>query len=157
MEKQSTPPQDEKPSGTNKPVNSSVDNGEKITEIRKKLDESIPHENAQDAERWRNEGWGTPKTLTAQDLTPVKVPPMHHPTEKEGGPPPTPIAPAKRIGYALVGLGKLTLEQLLPAFGACEYSKVVALVSGDAEKAANVARQYGISTSAIYNYKTLIT
>ncbi len=96
---------------------------------------------------------GTPKTLTAQDLTPVKVPPMHHPTEKEDGPLPTRIALAKRIGYALVGLDKLTLEQLLPAFGACKYSKVVALVSGDAEKAANVARQYGISTSAIYNYQ----
>ncbi len=56
MEKQSTPPQDEKPSGTNKPVDSSVEDGEKIIEIRKKLDESSPHENAQCAERWRNEG-----------------------------------------------------------------------------------------------------
>ncbi|MEO5996061.1 MAG: Gfo/Idh/MocA family oxidoreductase [Chitinophagaceae bacterium] len=96
---------------------------------------------------------GVSKSLNEQNLTPVKSPPMHHPTEKEDGPPPTPIAPAKRIGYALVGLGKLTLEQILPAFGSCKYSKVVALVSGDPEKAANVARQYGVSPSAIYTYQ----
>src|SRR4051812_14917365 len=72
------------------------------------------------------------KKLTADDLKPVKVPEMHHPTEKQDGPPPTPVAPAKRMGYALVGLGKLTIEQLLPAFASCKFSKVVALVSGDA-------------------------
>ncbi len=100
---------------------------------------------------------GPIKTLTPQDLIPVKVPPMHHPTEKQDGPPPTPIAPAKRIGYALVGLGKLTLEQILPAFSSCKFSKVVALVSGDADKAANVARQYGVDPSAIYNYQNFDT
>ncbi len=100
---------------------------------------------------------GPVKTLTQQDLTPVKVPPMHHPTEKQDGPPPTPIAPAKRIGYAIVGLGKLTLEQILPALSTCKFSKVVALVSGDADKASNVARQYGVDPLSIYNYQNFDT
>jgi predicted dehydrogenase len=96
---------------------------------------------------------GPGKTLKPQDLVPVKVPPMHHPTEKNDGPPPTPIAPVKRIGYALVGLGKLTIAEILPAFGSCKFSKVVALVSGDADKAGNLARQYGVDPASIYNYE----
>lgn len=65
--------------------------------------------------------------------------------------------PEKRVGYALVGLGHLTLDELMPAFGACKYSKPVALVSGDAAKAAKVAQQYGIKPQNIYNYQNFDT
>jgi len=96
---------------------------------------------------------GSIKNLTPQDLVPVTVPAMNHPTEKQDGPPPTPVAPAKRIGYAIVGLGKLTIEEILPALSTCKFSKLVALVSGDADKAGNLARQYGLDPAAIYNYQ----
>jgi len=66
---------------------------------------------------------------------------------------PTPDNPKKRTGYAIVGLGKLTLGNILPAFASCKHSKVVALVSGDAQKASNVADQYGIDPKNIYNYQ----
>ncbi len=66
---------------------------------------------------------------------------------------PGPFLPAdKRVGFAIVGLGRLSINQILPAFGHSKYCKPVALVSGDSNKASKVAAQYGIATSAIYDY-----
>jgi len=41
----------------------------------------------------------------------------------------------KKLGWAVVGLGSLAINQILPAFAKCEKSKVVALVSGHPDKA----------------------
>jgi hypothetical protein len=41
----------------------------------------------------------------------------------------------------------------LPAFAKSKYSRPVALVSGDAAKAAKVGAQYGIPAKNIYNYQ----
>ena len=87
------------------------------------------------------------------DSTPVKLPPLDDPSEQKKPDPPAPVPPDNRIGYAIIGLGHLTLNQILPAFGACKYAKPVALVSGDAAKAASVAQQYGIPPANIYNYQ----
>src|SRR3982750_3964501 len=64
-------------------------------------------------------GPGKQKILPS-DLVPVQLKPIYHPSEKPEPPPPAPAPPHKRIGFALVGLGKLTLNQLLPAFGSCK-------------------------------------
>ncbi len=61
-------------------------------------------------------------------------------------------APDDRIGFAIVGVGRLSINQILPAFGTTKHCKPVALVSGSPEKAQKVAAQYGIKTSAIYGY-----
>ena len=58
----------------------------------------------------------------------------------------------QRVGFAIVGLGRLSLNQILPAFGHSQYCKPVALVSGDREKALKIAGQYGIAPTAIYDY-----
>jgi predicted dehydrogenase len=58
------------------------------------------------------------------------------------------------VGFAIVGLGHLTLEEILPAFGQAKHCKPVALVSGDAEKMSKVAKQYGIKPSSCYSYAT---
>ena len=63
-------------------------------------------------------------------------------------------AQPQRVGYAVVGLGRLSLNQILPAFGKSKYSKPVALVSGDREKARKIAAQYGIREKALYDYTT---
>src|SRR5690242_14182339 len=47
----------------------------------------------------------------------VKLPRLLASTENEPEPPAEPLPPGKRIGFAIVGLGHLALEQILPAFG----------------------------------------
>ncbi len=84
----------------------------------------------------------------------IKLPPFKADTERQGGPPPSPMPPADRVGFALVGLGRLSVEELLPAFGACKKARPVALVSGDRNKALLLARQYGVPETGIYDYAT---
>jgi predicted dehydrogenase len=64
-----------------------------------------------------------------------------------------PDPPGKKLGWAVVGLGNLAINQILPAFSRCEKSKVVALVSGHRDKADKLAARYGVSSKNIYNYE----
>lgn len=73
--------------------------------------------------------------------------------DQKSAPTPTPLPPSRRIGYAIVGLGHLSLEELLPALSVCEKSKLVALVSGSPEKLKKVAAQYGIDQKNCYSYE----
>ncbi|QYF86125.1 Gfo/Idh/MocA family oxidoreductase [Brevundimonas sp. PAMC22021] len=82
----------------------------------------------------------------------VTFPEWKGPNDAPSSPPPAPQPDEQRVGFAIVGLGRLSLEQLLPAFGETMRAKVVALVSGTPEKAQAVARQYGVSADAIYGY-----
>ncbi len=63
-------------------------------------------------------------------------------------------ATPQRTGFAVVGLGRLALGQILPAMGKSKYCKPAALVSGDRAKALKIAAQYGIRESSIYDYST---
>ena len=67
-------------------------------------------------------------------------------------PPPAPKKPSDRVGFAIVGLGRLSLEEILPAFGESKRARPVALVSGSPDKAKTVAAQYGIKPDAVYDY-----
>ncbi len=58
----------------------------------------------------------------------------------------------RKVGWAVVGLGELALGEILPAFRGCERSRVVALVSGHADKARKVAAVHGVPPSAIHDY-----
>ena len=64
-----------------------------------------------------------------------------------------PDPPGKKLGWAVVGLGSLAINQILPAFAKCEKSKVVALVSGHPDKANKLALRYGVDPKNIYNYE----
>ncbi len=64
-----------------------------------------------------------------------------------------PDPPGKKLGWAVVGLGSLAINQILPAFAKCDKSKVVALVSGHPEKANKLAARYGVNPKSIYNYQ----
>ena len=64
-----------------------------------------------------------------------------------------PDPPGKKLGWAIVGLGSLAINQILPAFAKCEKSKVVALVSGHPDKANKLAVRYGVNPKSIYNYQ----
>ncbi len=66
--------------------------------------------------------------------------------------------PVKKLGFALVGIGSLSMGQILPAFAKCQFAKPVALlVSGHADKAAAQAAKYGIDAKNIYSYENFDT
>jgi predicted dehydrogenase len=65
---------------------------------------------------------------------------------------PEPVA--KTVGWAVVGLGKLALEEVMPAFAKCKLSRPTALVSGHPDKAKKVAAAHGVDPKHIYDYAT---
>ena len=83
----------------------------------------------------------------------VSLPSLHNPSES-GGPPPNPDPQTKRMGVAVVGLGHLALEQILPGFGQAKHVRLTAVVSGEPEKARTVAGQHGVAAKSIYDYKS---
>jgi predicted dehydrogenase len=68
-----------------------------------------------------------------------------------------PEPPGKKLGWALVGLGSLSINQIMPAFVKCEKSKLVAFVSGHRDKADKLAARYGVEAANIYNYENFNT
>src|SRR3954453_23790659 len=63
-------------------------------------------------------------------------------------------AAERKIGFAFVGIGSLTLGELLPAMKQTKHSRIAALVSGELDKAKKVAQQYGVPKSSCYTYDT---
>jgi predicted dehydrogenase len=59
----------------------------------------------------------------------------------------------KKVGFAVVGLGQLSLGQILPAFKDCKLARPVALVSGHPDKARQTAEKYSLDPKRIYNYE----
>ncbi|MBC7794824.1 MAG: Gfo/Idh/MocA family oxidoreductase [Clostridia bacterium] len=60
--------------------------------------------------------------------------------------------PSRKIRYAVIGLGHIAQNAMLPAFAhAGSNSQLVALVSGDKEKLAKLGRKY--KTPALYSYE----
>jgi predicted dehydrogenase len=82
----------------------------------------------------------------------VDFPAWRAPADTPSSPPPTPLPPEQRVGFAVVGLGRLALEQVLPAFARSMKAKPVALVSGSPDKLQTVAAQYGIAAGSCYSY-----
>src|SRR5215471_2932005 len=64
-----------------------------------------------------------------------------------------PNPPGKKMGFAIVGLGRLSINQILPAVAKCEKSKVVAFVTGSREKGEKLAARYDVNPKNIYNYQ----
>ena len=85
----------------------------------------------------------------------VQLSQINNPATEQPEKTPGPMEAAdQRTGLAIVGLGRLSLDQILPAMGKSKYCRPVALVSGDRVKAMKVAVQYGIKASSIYDYST---
>ena len=60
----------------------------------------------------------------------------------------------RKIGYAIIGLGRIS-DHFMRGIQDTTNSKVVALVSGHPDKAAQIAQQYGVKKSSIYNYENM--
>jgi len=113
---------------------------------------------------------GATSTIKAQASGGGSIPPAlssaGDPAPAANASPPVPLAPpdaqppdlkvpeavARHAGWAIVGLGQLALEEVMPAFRECQLSRPVALVSGHPEKARKVADAHGLEPQNIYGY-----
>ncbi|RYY47313.1 MAG: Gfo/Idh/MocA family oxidoreductase [Sphingomonadales bacterium] len=59
----------------------------------------------------------------------------------------------KKLGFALVGLGKLAQGQLIPGLKNSRGCKLVAVVTGDPAKGARIAAENGLGADAVYSYE----
>jgi predicted dehydrogenase len=62
------------------------------------------------------------------------------------------LPPQDRVGFAVLALGRLSVEQILPAFAQTKKCKVTALVSGSPEKLKALGAQYGVPADSLYSY-----
>ena len=62
--------------------------------------------------------------------------------------------PAKKVRYAIIGLGRISLDHFMPATRQSQLSEVTALVSGHPDKAKKFAAQYNIPESSVYTYES---
>jgi predicted dehydrogenase len=95
-----------------------------------------------------------PARVPAQQQDPIVLEKWKSEVDQQSGPIPTPLPPDQRIRYAVVGLGHLTLEEILPAISTCKKSRLTALVSGSPDKMKKVAAQYGVKAENCYSYQT---
>ncbi len=88
-------------------------------------------------------------TISGGALT---FPPDKAATEVQPAPPSNPDPRDDRVGFAVVGLGKLATENILPGFARSKHARVTALVSGSPDKMALLAKQYGVAADSCYSY-----
>jgi predicted dehydrogenase len=60
----------------------------------------------------------------------------------------------RKLGVALVGLGKYSTGQLAPALQETQFCRLAGIVTGSPNKAAQWKRQYNIPDKNVYDYKT---
>jgi predicted dehydrogenase len=95
-----------------------------------------------------------PDTTDDADASPEESPARETGAAAESTAQVEPATPTgDRVGFALVGLGRLATQQLIPAFRASKKAKLTALVSGDAAKAQKLAAENGVDPKSVYNYK----
>lgn len=62
-------------------------------------------------------------------------------------------APKKKIGYCIVGLGRISMNHFMPAMKTSQKAQITAVVSGHRDKAEKIAAEYNIPAKNIYDYK----
>src|SRR5688572_320850 len=68
------------------------------------------------------------------------------PSPKVPGPPP------QKTRWAIVGLGQLALDEVIPAFAHAQKCQLTSLISGDRDKALKTANHYGVDPKRVYTY-----
>jgi predicted dehydrogenase len=58
----------------------------------------------------------------------------------------------RKLGYCIVGLGRISMQHFMLATKAAQYGRVTAIVSGHRDKAERMAAQYSVPTKNIYSY-----
>ncbi|WP_034384647.1 Gfo/Idh/MocA family protein [Deinococcus sp. YIM 77859] len=65
---------------------------------------------------------------------------------------PHPEPQQRRVGYAIVGIGELSADELIPAARTSEHAYVAALVTSDSQKGNAFARAYDLTEEDVYTY-----
>jgi predicted dehydrogenase len=90
---------------------------------------------------------------TAAEKDRVTFPPIFDKSEKPETTEPPGDPWDARVGIAIVGLGRISVNEMLPAFAQSKHAKPVALVTGDRAKGLKIAHQYNIPESAVLDYR----
>jgi predicted dehydrogenase len=61
----------------------------------------------------------------------------------------------KKIGYCIIGLGRISMDHFMPGTLASKHSRITGLVSGHRDKALAQAKKYGVPESSIYSYENM--
>jgi predicted dehydrogenase len=61
----------------------------------------------------------------------------------------------KKIGYCIIGLGRISMDHFMPGALASKHSRITGLVSGHRDKALLQAKKYGVPESSIYSYENM--
>ena len=65
---------------------------------------------------------------------------------------PSPVAPEMRVGYCVIGLGRIALTEMIPGMQQSKLSKLVAVMTGDPNKGRAIAQQFGLDPRRVYGY-----
>jgi predicted dehydrogenase len=65
------------------------------------------------------------------------------------------VEPKRKIGFALCGLGSLSMHQIAPALQSTQFCKLAGIITGTPEKARRWQAQYDIPDRSVYNYDTM--
>lgn len=88
---------------------------------------------------------------TRQDKAETR-PPFVGESERRSPIEPPPLPHDRKIGFAVIGLGRLSLDSILPALASSKLGRLAAVMTGDKAKGERVARQYGAPQDAVYGY-----
>lgn len=61
----------------------------------------------------------------------------------------------RRLGFALAGLGKLSANQIAPAFERTQRCRLAGIVTGSPDEAARWQERYGIPARSVYDYGSI--
>src|ERR1700733_12682255 len=61
----------------------------------------------------------------------------------------------RKIGYCIVGLGRISMQHFMPGVKVSEHCRITGLVSGHRDKAEKMAAEYGVPAKSIYDYQNM--
>ncbi len=61
----------------------------------------------------------------------------------------------RRLGFALVGLGSLSMNQIVPALAKTEHARLAGVVTGTPSKGRRMIEEYGLAPGSVYDYTTM--
>jgi predicted dehydrogenase len=67
----------------------------------------------------------------------------------------TSAPPAKKLGFALCGLGKLSTDEIAPALQETKNCRLAGIITGSKDKARQWQSRYGIPEQNVYSYDTM--